>query len=307
MRSSTRGSTAAAFVGLLGLSSCFSDPPNVGDETSTSDDTGATSSSGPTTSSETDVSDDAGDSSTTDVSDDTGESSSGGDSSTTGDAPLECGCPDGNVFCDGFENGLRPWLELLSGGGSATEELDAGGCGPEAARLQVVTGNTSAALAGHVDATTDMLIGAPYSVRALVRPDAACGNEPGFVRLLEFRLPQSVRGQWYSWRVAIHDGEVRLTAMDHEETFASWEAASVLPPGWIDVRIDFDLTAMPPAAQVSIDDVLVVESGADAPALSDMASEDDAPNAVVLGPYQTEAPFIEGCAILYDEVWVAPQ
>lgn len=305
MRSSTRGSTAAALVGLIGLSSCFSDPPHAGDETSTgddttrdgttSDDTGATSSSDPTTSS------------TMDVSDDTGDSSSGGDSSTTGDAPLACGCPDGNVFCDGFENGLRPWLELLSGGGSATEELDAGGCGPEAARLQVVTGNTSAALAGHVDATTEMLIGAPYSVRALVRPDAACGNEAGFVRLLEFRLPQSVRGQWYSWRVAIHDGEVRLTAIDHEETFASWEAASVLPSGWIDVRIDFDLTAMPPAAQVSIDDVLVVESGADAPALSDMASEDDAPNAVVLGPYQTEAPFIEGCAILYDEVWVAPQ
>jgi hypothetical protein len=294
MRSSTRSCASAELAGLVWLVSataCFTDPPAVGEDTSSGSTTGDATSS---------ISSDAATTSSTTAS----TTDAAADSSSTGDMLLECGCPEDNVFCDGFEGGLRPWLPLLDGGGSATEEIDADGCGPRSARLQVVSGNTSAALAGHVTASIATLVAAPHSVRALVRPDLACGTETGFVRILEFRVPQSVRGQWYSWRVAIHEGQVRLTATDHTETFASWEGDAATPQGWTDVRLDFDLTLVPPTAQVRIDGELVVESGDDAPGLSDAADADDAVSAVVLGPYQTDAPFIEGCAILYDEVWV---
>jgi hypothetical protein len=299
MRLSTRRSAPAELlVWLASVTSCFSDPPAVEEDTSSGSPTGEASDSA--------SSNDATTASTTDGSADSGETTgtSAIDSGSTGEEPLECGCPQDNVFCDGFEGGLRPWLELLDGGGSATEEIDADGCGPRSARLQVVSGDTSAALAGHVTASISTLIATPHSVRALVRPDAACGTEAGFVRILEFRVPQSVRGQWYSWRIAIHEGQVRLTATDHQDAFASWEGDDAMPQDWADVRLDFDLAAVPPIAQVRIDGELVVESGNDALPLSDAAGEDEAMAAVVLGPYQTEAPFIEGCAILYDEVWV---
>ncbi len=308
MRSAPRGLSAAdlvlRFLPLV-ASSCFVDAPDADDAASSSSsattEVDSTSSTGnaPETADTT-----SSDEITTEPSTTTDTSTSAAESSSTGSDPPQCGCPEPNVFCEGFEDYPGPWGMPNGGGGTEAQDDDAM-CGASSALLSVQPTDEFAALSGAIGATAAELYASPHSVRTFMKLDLGCANQGDFVRLLDVQYLKTDGTHVYTWQIAVGNGQTRLTGTNLNDGPVNWYEGTLLPDDeWFAMQLDVDFTMEPPAAVLSIDGEPWLASDATA-MLLELDNDTATPGALILGPYLYDQPFAMECNVRYDDVSVA--
>jgi hypothetical protein len=307
MRSASRGPAAAHLLRWLvplGVSACFVDAPDADDaatgSSSTTDGAESTSSTGDTL--------DSVDSTTTGeetTSEPATSDTSSSESSSTGNDPPLCGCPEPNLFCDGFEMFPGPWGMPGGGGGIEEQDNDDAMCGAASGRIAVVDTNQFAALSASIDTTAAELFATRHALRMFMKADVECGNQGEFARVLQFKYETALGAVMYSWEVAVVAGQLRLTGTNHTPAPVNWIVGMPLPGEWVELQLVADFTVTPPSAEVLIDGESWIQTGDPAaPELVPEADTADAPT-MVIGPFLYTSEFMTECAVRYDDVSVA--
>jgi hypothetical protein len=307
MRPASRGSAAAHLLRWLlplGVPACFVDAPNADDAATGS----SSSTSGAESTSSTGDTLDTVDTTTTSeetTSEPATSDTSSSESSSTGNDSPQCGCPEPNLFCDGFEMFPGPWAMPGGGGGIEMQDNDDAMCGAASGLIAVQETNQYAVLTGSTDASAAELFATRHSLRMFIKVDPLCGSQGGFVRVVELQYKYSNGGHIYSWQVAVVAGQLRLTGTNHMGIPQNWIEATALPDEWVQLELVADFTAELPTASVLIDGDLWIESG-DPAAIPLTPGRDTAtPVAMALGPFFYMTPFAEDCTVRYDDVSVS--
>lgn len=285
---------------------CFTDAPPL------EDDTGSTS-GGPTTDPEGDASgatmsvgDDADDDSAT--LDTSGTTTTAGSEESPGDAEAEsetgtpeCGCPDGVVLCDDFDDDeLDGWLPP-AGDPEPRIDDEMVHCGAGSLRAEMPADASVSTISALVQ--DDAPLGAPWSFGGWYFVSGACPQGTG-IRILRLWLDDDdMAPPQYLVDLVLHLDELRLRATNDVDVQMEGVLLNFSVDAWVEFRIDFDLTnPSTPVVVATIGDELV-----------SVPVPPVAPTLETLYTYPTLGTFREGismsdqtCVVHYDDIWFGP-